>query len=144
MVTDPCELYKDADAAGITVAWFPLAVDQSLAIELADGSFAIGIDPRKADTIAKENVCIGHELGHCSTGSFYNPYAKMDVRKKHENRADKWAIRRLIPVAELDCAVADGYETIPELADYFNVTEAFMRKAVCWYVHGNLASELYF
>ena len=28
--------------------------------------------------------------------------------------------------------------------DYFNVTEDFMRKAVCFYIHGNLAAELYF
>ena len=26
----------------------------------------------------------------------------------------------------------------------FGVTEEFMRKAVCWYTHGNLATELYF
>ncbi len=29
-------------------------------------------------------------------------------------------------------------------ADRFGVTEDFIRKAVCLYVHGNLATELYF
>ena len=30
------------------------------------------------------------------------------------------------------------------LADRFGVTEDFIKKAVCYYVHGNVATELYF
>ena len=45
---------------------------------------------------------------------------------------------------ELDDAVASGCTEIWELADYFQVSEDFIRKAVCWYTHGNLAQELYF
>ena len=55
-----------------------------------------------------------------------------------------WAIERLVPLEDFDQAIADGYDNIPDLADYFNVTEDFMRKAVCFYIHGNLAAELYF
>ena len=35
-------------------------------------------------------------------------------------------------------------ESLQLLAEYFEVTEDFMRKAVCLYVHGNVATELYF
>ena len=87
---------------------------------------------------------MGHVLGHCSTGSFYNRYAKLVVRIKYENHADKWAVKRLVPVDDLDNAVAAGHTEIWDLAEYFGVTEDFMRKAVCWYTYGNLASELYF
>ena len=45
---------------------------------------------------------------------------------------------------DLDEAVADGYTDIYSLAEHFGVPEDFMRKAVCWYTHGNLATELYF
>ena len=31
-----------------------------------------------------------------------------------------------------------------ELAEHFQVSEEFIRKAVCLYTHGNLAAELYF
>ena len=41
----------------------------------------------------------------------------------------------------LDDAVADG---CTEVWERFQVTEEFVRKAVCWYVHGNMAAELYF
>lgn len=87
---------------------------------------------------------LGHELGYSVTGSFYNEYATCDVRRKHENRADKWAINEFVSEQELDEAIADGHTEMWDLADYFHVTEDFMKKAVCWYTHGNLATELYF
>ena len=43
-----------------------------------------------------------------------------------------------------DQAVAEGCTELWELAERFDVTEEFVRKAVCLYVHGNLATELYF
>ena len=141
---NPLDLYQEAEDAGIDVIWTDLTADQSMAIQFEDGSCAIGIDPWKMGTVAKETVSLGHELGHCSTGSFYNRYAKLDVRRKHENRADKWAIKRLVPVDALDEAVAEGHTELWDLAEQFGVTEAFMKKAVCWYTYGNLATELYF
>ena len=68
----------------------------------------------------------------------------MDCRQRHENRADKWAVTTMIPVEALDDAVASGCTQVWELAERFQVTEEFIRKAVCWYVHGNMAAELYF
>ena len=143
-INDPIPLYQEAEDAGIDVYWMPLRADQSMAIQLEDGSCAIAVDPWKMDTIAEETVSMGHELGHCKTGSFYNRYAKLDVRKKYENRADKWAIQRLIPARALDEAIAAGHTEIWDLADHFGVTRAFMRKAVCYHIYGNLAAELYF
>ena len=90
----------------------------------------------KWSTTAK--VHLAHEIGHCVCGAFYNPYSSFDIRQKHEHRADKWAIKKLIPVDELDEAVAAGHTELWDLADYFGVTEEFMKKAVCWYTHGNL------
>lgn len=144
VVNNPLQLYQEAEAADIDVIWMPLQVDQSIATPFEDGTCAIGIDPWKMETVAKETVSMAHELGHCKTGSFYNRYAKLDIRKKHENRADKWAINRLISVEELDQAVADGHTDLWDLAEHFGVTEDFMKKVVCWYTHGNLATELYF
>ena len=116
----------------------------SLSAELPDGSMCIAIDPWKMDTVEKETVALGHELGHCFTGAFYNRYAARDVMQKHENRADKWAIRKLVPARRLDRAIADGHTELWDLADYFGVTEEFIRKAVCLYTYGNLNAELYF
>lgn len=137
------ELHARAAKMNIPVLTFSLPLTRSMSVMDGDRSF-IGMDPSVQDGGTAERVHLGHELGHCATGSFYNIYAKQDLRQRHENRADKWAILELIPVDALDDAVAAGYTTLWELADYFGVTETLMRKAVCLYTHGNLAAELYF
>lgn len=143
MTNHPLDLYAYAERRNIDVDWIPMRRATSLSVPLGD-RYAIALDPWKLGSLAQETVCLAHELGHCETGSFYNQYAALDVRQRHENRADKWAIQHLIPVEELDEAVADGCEDIPALSEHFCVTEDLMHKAVCWYTHGNLAAELYF
>ena len=142
--TSLIDLYDFAEEKGIDVDWISMRKAASISVELPDGSWCIAIDPWKMETIAEETVALGHELGHCSTGAFYNRFAKRDIMQKHENRANKWAIQKLIPVEDLDEAIADGHTDLWDLAEHFGVTEDFMRKAVCWYTYGNLASELYF
>lgn len=142
-MTTLLDLYEYAENQGIDVDWIPLEQATSLSIPLPDGSYAIAVNPWKLDTLEQETVCLAHELGHCKTGSFYNRHAALDIRQKHENRADKWAIQHLIPVEDLDEAVVEGCEDIPALSEHFCVTEDLMRKAVCWYTHGNLAVEMY-
>ena len=143
MTNHPLDLYAYAERRNIDVDWIPMRRATSLSVPLGD-RYAIALDPWKLGSLAQETVCLAHELGHCETGSFYNQYAALDVRQRHENRADKWAIQHLIPVEDLDEAVAEGCEDIPALSEHFCVTEDLMRKAVCWYTHGNLAAELYF
>lgn len=93
---------------------------------------------------AEELVVVAHEGGHISTGATHKVNSPYDLIEKHEYKADKWAVQKLIPEEELDEAVASGCTELWQLAEHFAVTEEFMRKAVCWYVHGNLAAELYF
>ena len=142
MTNHPLDLYAYAERRNIDVDWIPMRRATSLSVPLGD-RYAIALDPWKLGSLAQETVCLAHELGHCETGSFYNQYAARDVRQRHENRADKWAIQHLIPVEDLDEAVVEGCEDIPALSEHFCVTEDLMRKAVCWYTHGNLAAEMY-
>lgn len=141
---DILALYDIARQQNIEVLPFPMEENGSMSIMTEDGSCFIGIDESVRDGSIQERTHLSHELGHCVTGSFYNIHAAIDHRQRHENRADKWAISQLIPVDALDEAVADGCCEIWELAERFGVTEQFMKKAVCLYVHGNVASELYF
>ena len=138
------ELYGLAEKQNIPILRYPLPENSSMSLQLPGGAQFIGMDDGAADGGAQERVHLSHELGHCLTGSFYNIHAAADLRARHENRADKWAIRRLIPVAALDDAIASGHTDLWDLADYFGVTESFLKKALCLYVHGNLATELYF
>jgi len=136
-------LYQIADQEGIQVDCFDLEKREALSIRDRSGDCYIAINPLKLISTKDETVKLGHELGHCMTGSFYNEKASCDVRQKHENRADKWEIEQLVPKDELDKAIGKKIVEIWELAEYFNVTEDFMRKAICWYKNGNLAVDWY-
>lgn len=141
---DVLALYNLAQQKNIEVLQFPMSENGSMSIMSEDGTCYIGIDESVQDGSTQERVHLGHELGHCMTGSFYNIHTAVDCRQRHENKADKWAILQLVPVDDLDDAVAEGCTEIWDLAERFGVTEQFMRKAVCYYVHGNVAAELYF
>ena len=137
-------LYDFAKQQNIGVFPFPLPETGSLSHMSDSGACYIGMDDSVLDGDVQERVHLGHELGHCVTGSFYNIHAAVDCRQRHENKADKWAVQTLIPVEELDDAIAEGCTEVWELAERFGVTEEFIRKTVCYYVHGNMAAELYF
>jgi len=137
-------LYDLAVRENIEVLTFPMKKARSMWVMTDGGACYIGMDKSVLDGNRTEKVHLSHELGHCVTGSFYNIHAAVDNRRRHENRADKWAVRQLIPVEQLDKAVAEGCTEYWALAERFGVTEEFIRKAVCLYVHGNLATELYF
>lgn len=138
------EFYRIAQQQNIAVDRFPLGSREALSLMDDCGTCYIAIDPAKLENEADERTKLSHELGHCLTGAFYNVYSPYDCRQRHENRADKWAISQLVSVDALDDAVASGCTELWELAERFGVTETFMRKAVCYHVHGNLATELYF
>lgn len=137
-------LYDLARQQNIEVFPFPLPETGSMSVMEDSGKCFIAMDESVRDGDVQERVHLSHEMGHCLTGSFYSIYTAVDCRQRHENRADKWAVQQLIPVDELDDAIAEGCTEVWELAERFGVTEEFVRKAVCWYVHGNVAAELYF
>lgn len=137
-------LYRIADESNIAVDCFELKKREALSVMDNDGTCYIAIDPLKLVSEIDEKMKLGHELGHSVTGSFYNKFATCDIRRKHENCADKWAIAVFVSAEELDDAVADGHTELWDLAEHFGVTEEFMRKVVCWYTYGNLNTELYF
>ena len=121
-----------AEAQDIPVYYGELPLTQSLSV-CANGKSYIAIDPEQVASSADGRVKIAHELGHCKTGSFYTRYSKADVLEKHEYRADKWAVHRLMPLAELEEAVRRGYTEPWQLAEYFDVTEAFVHRALDLY-----------
>ena len=82
----------------------------------------------------KERKCVlAEELGHffTSIGDILN--LKIESNKKQEIRARNWAIQKLVPFDELILAHQQGYVSVYELAEYFDVTEDFMKEAILFY-----------
>ncbi|MGI5892483.1 MAG: ImmA/IrrE family metallo-endopeptidase [Bacillota bacterium] len=129
MITTLLDLYNEAEDKYIDVDYFPT---RSL-VSFSTAENLIAIDVDKLESTREEKVCLAHEMGHCITGSFYNIYSKFDIRQKHENRADRWAIKRLVPLEQLIEAVKTGITETWDLAEYFEVTEQFITKAIEYY-----------
>ena len=81
---------------------------------------------------------LAHEIGHCETGAFYNPYSNLDIREKHERTANRWAVKKLVPKSELVTLLKKGYERW-ELAEHFEVTEDFINLAIRMYFEYGIA-----
>ncbi len=129
-------LYDIATKDNIDIFSFDMHKCESISLN-DNGNYFIAIDPFKLISIADEKVKVAHELGHCETGAFYNEYSRLDVRQKHEHRADKWAIKKLVPKDEL----IEAFKTCTnrwELSEYFEVTEDFMQKALDYYSLKNI------
>lgn len=113
------------------------------------------IDPRVGPIIVLDlsllsqprlHRCVAaHELGHhfypprlntTTVVAFYrsDQYTidnqKEIIRTQDENKALRWGTELLMPSDEVWDAIKDGYNTIPLLADRFNVTEWFARAKI--------------
>ena len=126
-------LVVQAERLGHTVLWYRFARIESMALREEDGRCVIGINPDTLRGSADGRVKLAHELGHCETGAFYTRSADRAAVGRREERADRWAIQRLIPYRALCAALADGYTDLWSLSDHFAVTEAFMQKALHYY-----------
>lgn len=123
-------LYDLARQEDVDVDCFAMNKAESMSCLFKDGSCSVAIDPFRLTSEADEKVKLGHELGHCLTGAFYNRYSDFDLRRRHEIRADRWAIKKLIPKDELVMAYCQGCVEAWQLADHFGVTEEFVYKAL--------------
>ena len=120
------DLYKRAEAERIEIDDFRMR--EVVAVSFPENWIAI--DKKKIRTRKEEKVILAHELGHCETGSFYDPQSSCFTRQKHENRANARAYEMLIPYAELQRAVKSGNTETWQLAEYFDVPCRFMREAM--------------
>lgn len=126
-------LYQFADERGHAVFWYTFGTPLLESMSMTDGdTCAIAIDPYRLTGEADERYKMAHELGHCETGSFYNQWSRFDCRGKHELRANRWAIKKLLPREELYQAIKKQWERW-EIADYFCVPEPLVDRAVEYY-----------
>ncbi len=113
-----------------------LPLNRSLSGRLGGDSFII-IDDR-AMTEREKKTHLWHEIGHCATGAFYSPYTPLETRSRCENRANRWAVKKLLPKTRLEKAMQDGAVEVWQLAEYFNVGEKLVRFALQYYFNKGL------
>ena len=117
------QLYKIANDNNILVDDFDTKEIESFSMP-----DVVVLNKKKLRTSKDLKVHFAHELGHCQTGSFYNVNT-LETRDRMEYRADRWAIKKLIPFHALHDALKSGITERWELAEHFNVTEDYIDKA---------------
>jgi hypothetical protein len=123
------ELYNDCEKKGIDVDYFPMKHAKGLAFP--DGWIALDVD--KIENSIEEKEVLAHEEAHIETGSFYNVYSPLDIKAKHERRANVATIKKLVPRNELIEAISCGFTEHWQLAEYFDVSDRFMLSAMEYY-----------
>jgi len=117
-------------------------------IEDADGAYikinAIALNYDNIGTYIEEKCVLAEELGHYYYEATYSLYCQdLQVISKQERKAKKWAYNVLVPYEDLRRAIKNGLTTVYSLANYFEVTEAFISKCVEFYIekYGDFTEE---
>lgn len=139
---DIFSLYEELQEQGVSFYLWDLGSDQAATISVGSG-YGVFMDFDNIHSTAEEAAIVAHEGGHIMTGSLHRVGSPYEIVEQHENKADKWAVGKLVSKDKLAEAVRSGYTEIWQLAEYFDLPEDFMRKAVCWYKNGNLAVDYY-
>lgn len=122
-------LYEDMRTQQVALYTYDVGEETSVTIELND-QYAIFLDPFRVGSIPEMKRILAHELGHCATGCTHKVSSPIDLVEKHEYKANRWAIERYIPFDELCSAIKYGYTERWQLAEYFDLPEAFIQKAL--------------
>ncbi|MFV0551309.1 MAG: ImmA/IrrE family metallo-endopeptidase [Anaerorhabdus sp.] len=100
-----------------------------------DDMYYINIDVSRIKTSAEKKVYLAHELGHCISGTTYTINHSKLYRGSAEYKADYRAAQLLMPINDLRDCICKGITERYDLAEYFNVTEKFVERAL--YIYGN-------
>ena len=96
---------------------------------------AIALNKQYIVDMSEELCVMAEELGHhyTSCGDLLdNPSDKIIVRKQ-ETQARRWAIKKIASLSEMISAYKYDCRTIYEMAEYMDITESLLRKAVEYY-----------
>lgn len=125
-------MYALAEQQGYDIDDFALHKAESVSACLPNGRCTIALDRAQLKGLSDELIKLAHELGHCETRSFYNAHSRADIRGRHEERANRWMYRRLIPREKL-FALIDEHRSLYEIAEYFGVPERIVTAAYEYY-----------
>ena len=126
-------LYQCAYEEGIEITKSDLRHLRGLSVELEKDNYIIVLNNSRYYTLAELLSAIAHEMGHCVRGALYNERTPIFTRGACERKADEWAIINLVPYGELMKECKGAFNRVWELAEYFNVEEDLIKKALVYY-----------
>ena len=126
------ELLALSEARGYIEVPAELAGLDAASVLLPSGRCAWSVSERGING-AEYRGRLGHEMGHCETGAFYTRFSAPSARGKCEELAERWQIRNMLPRSALRAAMRQGARTSWELAEFFDLPEPLILRAVAYY-----------
>lgn len=77
-------------------------------------------------------VCY-HELGHAATGALHKVDSSYELVERSEYRANRWAAQHYLTEADFRSAFQDGCRELWQLAEYFDLPEFDIQKALIYW-----------
>ena len=113
----------------VTYASLPKRI-KGLYCEDYDISPIIALNKHYIENSKEETCIVAEELGHyyTSSGDLLDEAADMTVVRKQEEKARRWAAKRIISLNDIIKAYEYGARTQQEFAEYLETTEDFL----CW------------
>ena len=124
-----------ADAEAADILYIRTASERQPAKAISDEyGGAIFMNESVYRTTAERYTVLVHERAHLDSGAMYSAYTPLITMEQCETRAWNRAVMTALPFADLLAAFEAGYTEVWQLAEYFEVTEDFIRKAAEIYV----------
>ncbi len=97
------------------------------------GYLAVFLDFSKIrSTRLLRGVCY-HELGHAATGALHKVDSPYELVGRSEYRANRWAAQHYLTAEDFRCAFRDGCTELWQLAEYFDLPEKDIQKALTYW-----------
>ena len=126
------DFYSYCKENNITVLPFDNAPCKGTTMRDAD-LYAIFLDFTKINSTRQlKGVCC-HELGHVATGALHKIESPFETVERSEYRANRWSAETFLTVEDFKEAFADGYTEPWELAEYFDLPEEDITKALSYW-----------
>lgn len=98
---------------------------------LRDGEdYAVFLDFSQIPTTRLLRGVCAHELSHLESGALHRPASPYDLAQRSEYRANRHYAQRFLPAKELMKAFQSGCRELWELAEYFDLPEQDIEKAL--------------
>lgn len=94
------------------------------------GYYSVGLNFRRMNTLRQVRTAMMHESGHLHTGALHKVNSPFQLVEQNEQRADADSFRRYLPPDEILEAMHCGYTEPWQLAEYFDLEESYIRKAL--------------
>ena len=128
------DIYEDLTRSFAQLFLYPIEFAEAATMQ-KDGvdCFAVFLDIQNLKGMADLKGKLAHECGHCATGALHKATSPFTLIEKNEHKANRWMFERYFPPEGFATAFSAGYTTAWELAEWFDMPQSTVEKALQYY-----------